>query len=123
MVADDVAHRNSAVDAISPYLEFDRNQWSALSKATPLPLTDADVRRLRGLGDPIDLAEVDTVYRPLSRLLNLYINATGALHDASLTFLGESATARPEPPARTSSRSLVRSRSGNRRWHASCARC
>lgn len=85
--------------AISPYLEFNRAEWSALSKATPLPLTDADVKRLRGLGDPIDLAEVDTIYRPLSRLLNLYINATGALHQASLTFLGDSAGTRRDPPS------------------------
>jgi type I pantothenate kinase len=52
-------------------------------------LTDADVERLRGLGDPIDLAEVDVVYRPLSRLLNLYVGATDGLHAASSTFLRE----------------------------------
>jgi type I pantothenate kinase len=52
-------------------------------------LTDADVHRLRGLGDPIDLAEVDAVYRPLSRLLDLYIGATRGLHDASASFLRE----------------------------------
>ena len=57
--------------------------------STPLPLTDADVERLRGLGDPIDLAEVDAIYRPLSRLLNLYVEATRGLHAASSTFLGE----------------------------------
>jgi type I pantothenate kinase len=44
---------------------------------------------LRGVLDPITLTEVDVVYRPLSRLLNLYITATGALHEAASTFLGE----------------------------------
>ncbi|MEG3615888.1 MULTISPECIES: type I pantothenate kinase [unclassified Isoptericola] len=73
----------------SPYVDFDRAAWSRLSEQTPLPLTDADVERLRGLGDPIDLAEVDAVYRPLSRLLNLYVTATGGLHRATSTFLGE----------------------------------
>ncbi|WP_407320686.1 type I pantothenate kinase [Isoptericola halotolerans] len=76
----------------SPYVDFDRSAWSALSEQTPLPLTDDDVTRLRGLGDPIDLAEVDAVYRPLSRLLNLYVTATAGLHQATSTFLGE------EPP-------------------------
>ena len=60
-----------------------------LSASTPLPLTDADVTRLRGLGDPIDLAEVDAIYRPLSRLLDLYVGATRGLHEASTTFLRE----------------------------------
>ncbi|GAA1974481.1 type I pantothenate kinase [Isoptericola halotolerans] len=76
----------------SPYVDFDRPAWSGLSEQTPLPLTDDDVARLRGLGDPIDLAEVDAIYRPLSRLLNLYVTATAGLHQATSTFLGE------EPP-------------------------
>lgn len=79
----------------SPYVDLDREAWSRLSSSTPLPLTDADVTRLRGLGDPIDLAEVDAVYRPLSRLLNLYVTATGALHQASSTFLREDAARTP----------------------------
>ncbi|ACZ29705.1 pantothenate kinase [Xylanimonas cellulosilytica DSM 15894] len=73
----------------SPYVDLDRAAWSRLSESTPLPLTDADVHRLRGLGDPIDLAEVDAIYRPLSRLLNLYVTATAGLHQATSTFLRE----------------------------------
>ena len=73
----------------SMYVDLDRSAWSRLSESTPLPLTDADVERLRGLGDPIDLGEVDAVYRPLSRLLNLYVTATGGLHGATSTFLQE----------------------------------
>ncbi len=80
---------------VSPYVDLDRAAWSRLSESTPLPLTDADVERLRGLGDPIDLAEVDAVYRPLSRLLNLYVNATTGLHRATSTFLREAAPRTP----------------------------
>lgn len=79
----------------TPYVDLDREAWSRLSAATPLPLTDADVQRLRGLGDPIDLAEVDVVYRPLSRLLNLYVAASASLHGATTTFLGELTTRTP----------------------------
>lgn len=73
----------------TPYVELDREAWSRLSASTPLPLTSRDVERLRGLGDPIDFAEVDAMYRPLSRLLDLYVAATRRLHEASSTFLGE----------------------------------
>jgi type I pantothenate kinase len=79
----------------TPYVDLDRDAWSRLSAATPLPLTDADVARLRGLGDPMDLAEVDAIYRPLSRLLNLYVRATDGLHTATSTFLGERAARTP----------------------------
>ncbi len=75
--------------AVSPFLEFDRKAWSRLSSSTPQPLTAADIDRLRGLGDPVDLAEVDTVYRPLSRLLSLYVASTRRLGSVTSTFLGE----------------------------------
>ncbi|WP_127132352.1 type I pantothenate kinase [Georgenia sp. SYP-B2076] len=81
--------------AASPFVEFDRDAWSRLAASTPLPLTDADVVNLRGMGDPLDLAEVDVVYRPLSGLLQLYAAATRALHQATSTFLGERATRTP----------------------------
>ena len=81
--------------ALTPFVELDREAWSRLSESTPLPLTGADVERLRGLGDPVDLAEVDAVYRPLSRLLNLYVGATNGLHAASSTFLRENVGGTP----------------------------
>jgi type I pantothenate kinase len=50
------------------------------------------VSRLRGLGDRLDLAEVEQVYLPVSRLLNFYVGATAGLHRITTDFLGE----RPE---------------------------
>lgn len=91
----DVGQTGAVADIPTPYVDLDRQAWSRLSASTPLPLTDDDVARLRGLGDPIDLAEVDAVYRPLSRLLNLYVAATGGLHTATTTFLGEGAARTP----------------------------
>jgi type I pantothenate kinase len=68
-------------------VEFSRAEWARLASKTPLPLTDDDVKRLRGLGDPIELAEVDAIYRPLSRLLALYASEAGSLHQARADFL------------------------------------
>lgn len=79
----------------SPFVEFSREQWSALAESAPLPLTDGDVERLRGLGDPIDLVEVDTVYRPLVSLLAMYVEGTRSLHAATSSFLRENGARTP----------------------------
>ena len=73
----------------SPYVVIDRDRWSALRATTPLTLDDDDLERLRGLGEPIDLAEVEDVYLPLSRLLSLQVTAAHERHRATSTFLGE----------------------------------
>ena len=73
----------------SPYVVIDRERWSALRATTPLTLDDDDLARLRGLGEPIDLAEVEEVYLPLSRLLSLQVTAAHERHRATSTFLGE----------------------------------
>jgi type I pantothenate kinase len=77
---------------LSPYVDFDRATWARLRDHHPLSLTESDVSRLQGLGDRVDLAEVEQVYLPLSRLLNFYVGATEGLHRITADFLGE----RPE---------------------------
>jgi type I pantothenate kinase len=72
----------------SPYVELDRPAWARLRQHTPLTLTEADLSRLRGLGEEISLLEVEEVYLPLSRLLNLYIAQVGSLHRVTTQFLG-----------------------------------
>ena len=75
--------------APSPYVAIDRERWSSLRDTTPLTLDDEDLARLRGLGEPIDLTEVEEVYLPLSRLLSLQVTAAHERHRATSTFLGE----------------------------------
>ncbi len=79
----------SAASLPSPYVELDRAAWARLRDHTPLTLTEADLTRLSGLGERIDLREVEEVYLPLSRLLNLYIRETASLHQVTSQFLGE----------------------------------
>lgn len=90
-----VLHNGTVTAAASPYLTLSRDEWAALAHSTPLPLTEADIARVRGLGDPIDLEEVDQIYRPLSRLLDLYSQEIGQLHEVSSRFLGERASRTP----------------------------
>jgi type I pantothenate kinase len=73
----------------SPYVEFDRTQWRALRKSTPLPLTENELVGLRGLGEQIDLREVEEVYLPLARLIHLQVAARQRLFAATAEFLGE----------------------------------
>lgn len=73
----------------SPYVELDRDHWARLRRKHPLRLNDADVARLAGLGDLIDLREVEDVYLPLSRLLSFYVEGTDSLHAVTSSFLGE----------------------------------
>ncbi len=71
----------------SPYVELDRDAWAALGRQVESPLTGEEIRRLRGLGDALDLEEVEQVYLPISRLLSLYVAAAGRLHREQEEFL------------------------------------
>ncbi len=86
---------DSGSEAHTPFVTLSRNEWAALAGRTPLPLTEEDIARVRGLDDPVSLPEVDTIYRPLSRLLDLYHVAVGALHGTTSEFLGERASRTP----------------------------
>jgi type I pantothenate kinase len=79
-------HHDGAHES-SPYTELDRAAWAALAAETENPLSVEEVQRLRGLGDSLDLDEVQEVYLPLSRLLSLYVGAAGQLHRAQEDFL------------------------------------
>jgi len=71
----------------SPFVDLDRSAWSRLRASTPMVLDAADLERVRGLGERIDLREVEEVYLPLSRLLNLYAAGVQRMHAVTSTFL------------------------------------
>ena len=73
----------------SPYARFDRRTWDALADRTPLPLTQDDIDQIASLGDPIDMTEVNAIYRPLSALLQLYIDGRKRISAERHAFLGE----------------------------------
>jgi type I pantothenate kinase len=77
----------------SPYVELDRTAWAALASSSTAPLSAEEIARLRGLGDALDLDEVEQVYLPLSRLLSLYVESAGRLHRQQEEFLDQ-----PQPP-------------------------
>lgn len=69
------------------YETFTRDQWRARRAATPLTLGAADLDELRGLNEELDLDEVESVYLPLSRLVNLHVAAVRGRQQATQVFL------------------------------------
>jgi type I pantothenate kinase len=85
--------RNGHVGEPSPYVELDREAWAALGAHFQQPLSSAEITGLRGLGDHLDLDEVQQVYFPLSKLLSLRVKAARRLHRKQEKFLHQ-----PQPP-------------------------
>lgn len=73
----------------TPYIDFHRDEWARLRAATPMTLTEHDVDRIKGINVELSVPEVETIYLPLSRLLNLYVRASQQLFTVTDTFLGK----------------------------------
>lgn len=76
------------MNQLSGYYSFDRNEWSRLRDHTPLPLTEDDLEKLRGLNENVSIQEVEEIYLPLTRLIHLHVAATQQLHLETTSFLG-----------------------------------
>ena len=72
----------------SPYRIFSREQWAKLRADTPMTLVERDLEQVRGIIGELSLEEVEQIYLPLSRLLNLYVAASQDLHTVTNRFLG-----------------------------------
>ena len=69
--------------AFSPYTVYSRDEWARLRADTPMPLNQAELDNLSSLTERASTDEVVDVYLPLSRLLNLYVESTQALHGST----------------------------------------
>ena len=74
--------------AFSPYRQFSREEWARLRADTPMTLVPRDLDSLSGIIEELSIDEVEQVYLPLSRLLNLYVAAAQELHAVTSRFLG-----------------------------------
>ncbi|MFV0299082.1 MAG: type I pantothenate kinase [Hyphomicrobiaceae bacterium] len=72
----------------SPYRHFTRADWARLRADTPMTLVPRDLEALSGLIEELSMEEVEQIYLPLSRLLNLYVSASQDLHAVTSRFLG-----------------------------------
>jgi type I pantothenate kinase len=74
--------------AFSPYRVFSREDWAKLRADTPMTLVERDLEQLSGLIEELSMTEVEQIYLPLSRLLNLHVAAAQELHAVTSRFLG-----------------------------------
>ncbi|WP_108663838.1 type I pantothenate kinase [Acuticoccus kandeliae] len=82
-------------DELAPFHVFDEAEWSHLRADQPMTLDQDEIFALQGFNDFIEPGQVETIYLPLSRLLSLYVEATGALHRATYEFLGRNGAQTP----------------------------
>ncbi|HVQ11187.1 MAG TPA: type I pantothenate kinase [Methyloceanibacter sp.] len=73
--------------AFSPYAVYSRQDWARLRADTPMPLTEAELDNLASLTERVSAEEVVDIYLPLSRLLNLHVEAVQTLHHSATQFL------------------------------------
>lgn len=83
------------LDSRSPYLAIEREDWKELAKNSHAPLSEAELRNIRGLGDLLDMQEVTEVFLPVSQLLSIYANGAQAIHQSTVEFYGERAARTP----------------------------
>ena len=77
---------------LTPFLSFDRQRWAELRKSVPLTLTEQDLKPLLGINEELSLDEVRTIYLPLVRLINYYIDENIRRQNVLRRFLGEQST-------------------------------
>lgn len=73
---------------LTPFLSFSREQWAGLRKSVPLKLTEQDLKPLLGFNEALSLNEVSTIYLPLTRLINYYIEENLRRQTVLNRFLG-----------------------------------
>src|SRR5262245_3727446 len=74
--------------AFSPYRVFTREEWARLRADTPMTLVPRELEQLSGVIEDLSMSEVEQIYLPLSRLLNLHVAAAQELHAVTTLFLG-----------------------------------
>ena len=73
----------------APYRTFSRSEWASLRAGTPMTLAPNELDELSGIIEPLSVEEVEQIYLPLSRLLNLHVAAAQKLDSVTSKFLGK----------------------------------
>ncbi|MGR5134802.1 type I pantothenate kinase [Vibrio alfacsensis] len=80
---------------MSPFLSFDRAEWAELRNSVPMTLSEDDLIALQGINENLTMEEAVEIYLPLSRLLNLYVQARQSRNSVLQQFLNTEEHAPP----------------------------
>ncbi|EHH3742253.1 type I pantothenate kinase [Vibrio parahaemolyticus] len=80
---------------MSPFLSFDRAEWAELRNSVPMTLSEDDLKSLQGINENLTMEEAVEIYLPLSRLLNLYVQARQSRNSVLQQFLNTEEHAPP----------------------------
>ncbi len=64
----------------SPFRSFTREEWSKLEEHPDFPVSDIDLSKLQALNEPLTTEEIEQIYIPLVRLLQIRITHYRRLH-------------------------------------------
>lgn len=74
----------------SPFRSFTRNEWKKLEEHPMFPISDIDLTKLQGLNEPLTLEELEEVYIPMIRLLQIHLTHYRNLHNERDEFFDNS---------------------------------
>lgn len=64
----------------SPFRSFTREEWSKLDEHPMFPISDIDLSKLQALNEPLTTEEMEQIYIPMVRLLQIHIIHYRRLH-------------------------------------------
>jgi type I pantothenate kinase len=79
----------------SPFRAFTREEWSKLEEHPMFPVSDIDLTKLQALNEPLTLDEVEDIYIPMIRLLQIHLTHYRNLHNERDQFFSN--TSKPIP--------------------------
>ena len=79
----------------SPFRAFTREEWRKLEDHPMFPMSDIDLTALQALNEPLTLEEVEDIYIPMIRLLEIHLTHYRHLHNERDQFFDN--TSKPIP--------------------------
>lgn len=74
----------------SPFRSFTRSEWRLLEDHPMFPISDMDLSALTSLNEPLTLDEIESIYVPMVRLLQIHISHYRNLHNERDEFFKKS---------------------------------
>ena len=74
--------KKAAYDAtFSPFRGFTRDEWSKLEDHPMFPVSDIELTKLQAMNEPLTVDEMEKIYMPMVRFLQIHITHYRRLHN------------------------------------------